>query len=1246
MVPFFRSLQKGEQSIQRKPKRNYTVDMLTTACPGEPFAMIEATLKAMVAVKYPHENYLCDEGNDPKLKELCRALEVNHVTRETHENAKAGNINNALKNATGEVCVILDPDHVPFPEFLDHVLAPFDDPEVGYVQIVQAYKNQSESLVAHAAAEQTYLFYGPYMEAMGKYGTAQAIGANCTFRRKALDSIGGHAPGLTEDMHTSMLLHAKGWKSVYLPKILSLGLVPSSLAAYYQQQLKWSRGTFDLLFNKVPKLFSNFTLRQKLHYFLIPVYFLFGLLGIIDIAVPVYSLFTGEYPWILNPVVFFAFFTPYLIATLFQRFYAQKWLHDPNERGLHLLGGILRLGTWWVYSIGFIYTLLNIKVPYIPTPKEHSSKGDFMLGLPNLFISILSIGSAIYGLSSDWQPYSFMMAGFALVNGIVFFLAFSMGQSVWVSGFRRAWFNFKNMFLLRRADLTYVKLSRIGIPVVIFFPLIFSVFFILVASNFKIEHYFNKKIETALDKDRGGFYLGIYLPSFLSEANQPLLTASMEEADTDWSVISTYLFWSDQPLPKKQWQSIIDNGAIPMITWEPWANLFEKYQGIDELGNNKKIFKYITEGYFDDYITHFGETIRDLDSPVFLRFAHEIDNPMYQWSKTGENTPEEFKAAWKYIHYKFELLGVQNISWVFSPWDPEAIADYFPYGQDSSITEYVDWIGLTTLNYDKASADCNYLDFEEIYLPYRQKIKELSLDLPVMLAEFGSTGYSREPAIWVNESLEVIESQYPEINSVILFYSNQDKNWITDFRPENGNEFIDWTYGLSDISSYLDLFDQVKLPDKVAEESIPKPAKSENIVDNEGSFSMFVDGESFYMKGICYNTGHDWEEGFIPLTRNQIADDFTKIKALGANTIRRYEPSIYDWNIFMEAKDKGLKIMYGFWFDPKTDYLKHQNILKAYEKKVLKNVRRNVDEESIIAWSIGNETWGLLKKYYGQPYLTVVRREYVKFLENLAQKIHKIDPNRPVFSSEEHDNVRLLGTIHDFKKYAPSIDVLGINSYYDENISTLNEVFTKTDPDRPYAITEFGPKGYWNKELGDFWQDSLLLEQSAVTKARSYKHQWENYIAPHQGSNLGGFAFSWQDRFEGTATWFGIVDFKGSLKPAYHYLESAWKGTAIADNSFPDLKIVGQWQSVKPGEKIWMTAATLNDYKGKLDYLWRTYEEGTWEKSNPVTNVRENGKYAEIQMPGNKSRIYLFAYDSVGNVISASRPLILDRQKD
>ncbi len=219
-----------------------SVDILTTACPGEPYAMIVRTMEAMQAVRYPHTSYLCDESNDPALRAACMRLGVVHVTRREKINAKAGNINNALRQATGEFCVVLDPDHVLAPEFLDEVMPFFEDEHIGFVQVVQAYANQQESLVARGAAEQTYHFYGPLMMGMNSYGTVQAIGANCTFRRAALDSIGGHAAGLTEDMHTAMRLHAEGWQSVYLPKVLSRGLVPTSLAAFYAQQLKWARG--------------------------------------------------------------------------------------------------------------------------------------------------------------------------------------------------------------------------------------------------------------------------------------------------------------------------------------------------------------------------------------------------------------------------------------------------------------------------------------------------------------------------------------------------------------------------------------------------------------------------------------------------------------------------------------------------------------------------------------------------------------------------------------------------------------------------------------------------------------------------------------------------------------------------------------------------------------------------------------------------------------------------------------------
>jgi cellulose synthase (UDP-forming) len=415
--------------------KQFSVDVFTTACPGEPHSMIINTLEAIQHIRYPHTTYLCDEGDDPVLKAACQRLGVKHVTRTLKIDAKAGNINNALKQATGEICLILDPDHVPKPEFLDEVLPYFENEKVGFVQVVQAYSNRKESLVAYGAAEQTYSFYGPIMMGMEAYGTVQAIGANCTFRRDALDSIGGHAAGLSEDMHTAMQLHAKGWKSVYVPKILTRGLVPGTMAAYYKQQIKWARGTFELLFAVYPKLFRHFTFRQKIHYLTLPLYYLFGVFNLIDFIIPVLALVLAEFPWYVSLGEFLIMFAPFFCISISIRLFAQRWYHEKNEKGFHLFGGILRTGTWWVFNLGLIYSILRIKVPYIPTPKDDKPKNNLLLSMPNILMWAISIGAIVYSqvtyghLRSEFpNPYVQMMAAFALINIIILSAIILIGQ--------------------------------------------------------------------------------------------------------------------------------------------------------------------------------------------------------------------------------------------------------------------------------------------------------------------------------------------------------------------------------------------------------------------------------------------------------------------------------------------------------------------------------------------------------------------------------------------------------------------------------------------------------------------------------------------------------------------------------------------------------------------------------------------------------------------------------------------------
>lgn len=409
-------------------KTKYTVDILTTSCPGEPYEMIIRTLKAMVAIKYPHSNYLCDEGNDPVLKKVCEELGVNHVIRNEKTDAKAGNINNALKRATGDICVILDPDHEPIAEFLDRVLPYFEDPEIAYVQCVQSPGNQSETFIARAAAEQSFQLYGPMMMCMNTYGTVQSIGANCTFRRKALDSIGGHATGLAEDMHTAMQLQAKGWKSVYVPEILTKGLIPATLSAYYKQQLKWSTGCFELLFRTYPVLFKNFSWRQKFHHFTMPLYFLYGLITFIDITIPLLALFFSPVTWESNLGHFALLFFPLCGLSLLIRLFAQRWLLEKHERGFHSAAAILRAASWWVLLTGLIYAILKIKVPYIPTPKAEERQNCWRLSIPNILLSLLSVLVIIYALSVTLTSYTLAMACFASINLVMLVIIIIVSQ--------------------------------------------------------------------------------------------------------------------------------------------------------------------------------------------------------------------------------------------------------------------------------------------------------------------------------------------------------------------------------------------------------------------------------------------------------------------------------------------------------------------------------------------------------------------------------------------------------------------------------------------------------------------------------------------------------------------------------------------------------------------------------------------------------------------------------------------------
>jgi hypothetical protein len=1075
----------------------------------------------MVRISYPHTNYLCDEGNDPYLKQICNELGVIHVTRGEKTHAKAGNINNALRQATGEIVVILDPDHEPAPYLLDRVLGYFEDDKVGFVQTVQGYRNQDDSLIARGAAEQSYHFYGPQMIGMNGHGTTQAIGANCVFRRSALDSIGGHAPGLAEDMHTSMRLYARGWTSAYVPEILTRGLVPSTLPAFFKQQLKWSCGVFDLLFQEYPLLFKGFTFRQRIHFLLSPLFFLRGVIGLMEILVPLLCLAFGFVAWRATFGQILFWFLPALGISTLIHLRVQRWLLEPEERGMHLAGGLLTAATWWVYLAGFLCAVFRIKVPYIPTPKEGQATNAIGISIPNVVIALVLIAAVATGVYFDSSPSMLFMAAIAMVNAAALLIISAAAQQRAVQPILRAIrsLSFSRMLQACGDKLSWIYQTAIGrlreghlVPL-IYLAAIVSTCAALMPIPTKKP--LGPRALSTQPIDVGGFYTGVSLATDDPALEAQSLASIEQNANFKFRMVATDQRWN-VPFSDALLQQIRRTGAVPVVNWLP------------ELQDGKPVLNAIRNGTFDGYLNACAHQLRLFGEPVLISFAPHQDEPGLAWSQTpgGSNSAIDFAEAWKRIAVIFREEGAANVSWIWRPGTTAAITSENPLE-----LEYVNWIAVPAPNQTGFTAQ---------YEAFRSRIQKWHLPVMIDSILMPPSGASTTPLNEVAANLP----RYPEIKAVMV-------NPSEPAGPADAAE-LHSVLNASPLAQGCVQPTDSALPRWFELHPVHQPSPC--VRGEPGNFSLVVDNEPFYVKGVVYNAGHDWRDAQLPLTRREVDRDFAAIEAMGGNTVRRYGSNFSNRNLFNSAADHHLKVMYGFWLPQDADYLTDRQMLDKWQNQVESTVRTYRHHKGLLGWCLGNEVWGLLKHRYSQPYLTNVRHAEVLFVDQLARHIRELDPDHPIFCAQESFDVS--GAISDYAAAAPTIDVMCVNSYYEQEIAHLDQAVTHVDLNRPYLVSEFGPDGYWDDKYNHRDEQGGLLEPHAMDKAWLYANRWRQYIYRNRGRDVGGIAYCWSDRFEGTPTWFGLTDLEGRAKPARSALADAW--------SNPDPNLYGTFPCSAP----------------------------------------------------------------------------------
>ena len=394
---------------------------------NEEEAVLLPTIAAAKALKPEHETWVLDDGDRPEVRRLAESLGARYLTRRDRQHAKAGNINHALSIIDADFVAVLDADHVARPNFLINTLGYFEDTEVALVQTPQDFYNLSsfehegtspEGNEASQPYHEETLFYRILQPGKNRWGAAFWCGTNAVLRVEALRAIGGVATGtVTEDIHTTLRLHRRGWKTVYHNEVLARGLAARNAAEYQAQRYRWGVGAMQLLKQENPLFVPGLSLPQRAAYAATLLGWFESWRSLGYLLIPIAVLFTGA-----NPVVAdLRLFAPIFVGTFLLQQAALRVMSRGHHRTvLAIVFDLVRMTP----SILATLTLVRGGTPkFNVTPKGRAEERR-LHSPPLVLIVVLALSAA----ASVW--YALTTAGLTPLDYEV--RGAAQGASVWL----------------------------------------------------------------------------------------------------------------------------------------------------------------------------------------------------------------------------------------------------------------------------------------------------------------------------------------------------------------------------------------------------------------------------------------------------------------------------------------------------------------------------------------------------------------------------------------------------------------------------------------------------------------------------------------------------------------------------------------------------------------------------------------------------------------------------------------------
>ncbi len=363
-ITIFNNWNRSAPDLFKIPKGLEPIVAVLIPTYGEPVEMVQKTLESVLNQDWPHEALVIILGDDSHKSHVRYMVEnmqrkyssdqiIYHLppsksSPERIGKAKDGNLNSMLAFISENYPNIQfietrdADDLVGDTNFLRYAVGHLlSNPKVAYVQTIK------EAVVSPGDpfGNLQPIFYRGLMLSKHATNSVFPCGSGLVWRKHSLEKIGGFPTwNLVEDLYSGYVALRHGFNASYLPIVGAVGqTAPEDIPNVYKQLGTWALDTVRLFVWKNPWFVKGFSLKQKMHFTELGLYYFSSFIQLIFLITPAICLFSGKHPFIDSKAFIFGL-VPFMytfLIDIFVLFLGDKLLFEETWRAVQLYIGMM-----------------------------------------------------------------------------------------------------------------------------------------------------------------------------------------------------------------------------------------------------------------------------------------------------------------------------------------------------------------------------------------------------------------------------------------------------------------------------------------------------------------------------------------------------------------------------------------------------------------------------------------------------------------------------------------------------------------------------------------------------------------------------------------------------------------------------------------------------------------------------------------------------------------------------------------